>query len=166
MEPKQTKGRPSWLPNLFDLIIIALVVVLAVGFLWWRGVLGNSDDSASSTRTLRYTVELTRMYGDSAQLIQVGDTLVDGARKYSLGTVVSVEVGDCMVVTNDYETGTSTSVPLPGYQTATVVLECECTETDTQLTVGGGYVVRAGGTVSVRGPGYAASGSIITIERG
>jgi hypothetical protein len=154
------------MPNLFDCIIIALVIVLAVGFLWWRGVLGRSDDSASSTRTLRYTVELTQMYGDSAQLIQVGDTLVDGARKYSLGTVVSVEVGDCMVTSHNYETGADTSVPLPGYQTATVVLEAECSETDTQLTVGGGYVVRAGGTVNVRGPGYAASGNIITIERG
>lgn len=166
MEAKQTKGRPGWLPNLFDLIIIALVVILAAGFLWWKGILGGTGTSSSSTRTVRYTIELTQMYGDSAQLIQVGDTIVDGVHKYTMGTVVSVDVGDCIVSSHNYETGTYESVVMPGYQTATVVLESECSETDTQIMVGGGYVIRGGLSVTVRGPGYAATGSILSVERG
>lgn len=173
METKNKKGRPGWLPNVFDMVIIALVVVAAVAFLWWQGVIGgggaSSDEEnapASGTRTVQYTLELTRMYGDSADLIQVGDTIVDGVRKYTMGTVVSVEVADYTTFSHDLEAGIYKWVTVPGYKTATVVLESECTETDTQITVGGGYLIRSGVGVQVRGPGYAASGSILSVERG
>ena len=171
MEARQNKGRPGWLPNLFDIVIIVLVILAAVGFLWMKGVIGGNSSGeteapASGTRTLRYTVELAQMYGDSADMIQVGDTIVDGVRKYTMGKVVSVEVGDCITYSHDYELGTYKPVVVPGYKTAVVVLESECSETDTQITVGGGYLLRCGAAVKVRGPGYAGNGSILSIERG
>ena len=52
------------------------------------------------------------------------------------------------------------------YEVMTLVLEAECSETDTELTVGGGYLIRCGTAIQVRGPGYAGSGTILSIERG
>lgn len=172
METSNKRQRPGWLPNLFDLIVIALVIALAVVFLVWKGVIGgsagtNEDDvPAVSTNTVRYTLELPRMYGDSAEMIQVGDTIVDGVRKYTMGEVVSVEVTDYMTFSHDLENGCYRWVTVPDYQTATVVLESECTQTDTAITVGGGYLIRSGVSVQVRGPGYAASGTVVSVERG
>jgi hypothetical protein len=77
-----------------------------------------------------------------------------------------VEVGDCVINSHDYETGSYKPVVMPGYQNAIVVLEAECAETDTQITVGGGYLIRGGLSIKVRGPGYAATGSILSVERG
>ena len=172
MDTNQTRKRPGWLPNFFDLAIIAVVILAAVLFLWWRGAIGGTGGSgdqnqiSSGNRTLRYTIELSQMYGDSANLIQVGDKIVDGVRKYEMGTVVSVEVGDSITYVHDMEHASYRPVVFPGYQTATLVLEAECSETDTELTVGGGYLIRCGTAIQVRGPGYAGSGTILSIERG
>lgn len=172
MDNHKQSRRPGWLPNVFDLVIIAIAIICGAVFLWVTGALGGSSGGgeqstgSSGARTLRYTIELTQMYGDSAYLIEEGDTIVDGVRKYEMGTVVSVEVGDSITYSHDLENGTYIPVAVPGYKTATVVLETECSESGTEIMVDGGYLVRCGLSVQVRGPGYAGSGTILSIERG
>ena len=174
MENSKQTRRPGWLPNLFDLVIIAIVIVCGVVFLWLTGAIGGGGGggeapetgSASGSHNLRYIIELTQMYGDTAQLIREGDVIVDGVRKYEMGTVVSVDVADSTTYSHDMESGTYRQVTVPGYQTATVVLESECTESATEIMVDGGYLIRCGVSVQVRGPGYAGTGTIVSIERG
>ena len=46
-----------------------------------------------------------------------------------------------------------------------VTVEANATETDSALVLDGGYELRAGTTVYLRGPGYMASGPILAIHR-
>lgn len=172
MEPKKENTRPWWQLTLFDIVIIAIVVVIGAVLVWFTGMAGGSGSSgeesqgSSTSGTLRYTIELRQMVGESAYLIQEGDALVDGVRKYNMGTVVSVEVGDSITYSHDMENGTYVPVTVPGYLTATVVVESPYTDNGTEIVVDGGYVIRSGVSVQVRGPGYAGSGEILTLERG
>lgn len=172
MEPKKENNRPWWRLTLFDIVIIAVVVVIGVVLVWFTGMTGGSGSTgeesqgSSTSGTLRYTIELRQMVGESAYLIQEGDALVDGVRKYNMGTVVSVEVGDSITYSHDMENGTYVPVPVPGYLTATVVVESPYTDNGTEIVVDGGYVIRSGVSVQVRGPGYAGTGEILTLERG
>ena len=142
MEPKKENTRPWWRLTLFDIVIIAIVVVIGAVLVWFTGMAGGSGSSgeesqgSSTSGTLRYTIELRQMVGESAYLIQEGDALVD------------------------------VPVTVPGYLTATVVVESPYTDNGTEIVVDGGYVIRSGVSVQVRGPGYAGSGEILTLERG
>ena len=162
--------RPWWRLTLFDIVIIAVVIVVGAVLVWFTGMAGGSGDTGeeqgpADTGTLHYTIELRQMVGESAYLIQEGDQLLDRVRKYSIGTVVSVEVGDAVTYAHNMEEGTYVPVTVPGSLTATVVVESPYTVSGRDILVDGGYVIRTGLDVQVSGPGYAGSGSIITLER-
>lgn len=164
------KTRPGWMPNLFDILIIAVVIVVAVLLLWWRGVIGgaqgSADDPAGVSSTVRYTMEFTQMTGDTAYLIQPGDALVDSVRKYEVGSVVSVDVTDAFSYAVDVEEGGYVRSPVPGAKNAVIVVESPCTQSEREILVGGGYPIRCGLPVQIKGPGYAGTGTILSIERG
>ena len=151
--------------NLFDIVVLALAgVLLAVLLLVGRGT-GAVDASPSATFTCRYTIELTHMENGTAELVAPGDTLMDKVKKYNMGTVISVEVGPTLEQVTDAETGRKVIAQVPDAATATIVLEAAATESETQILVDGGFLVRRGLSVSVNGPGFWGSGYIIGVER-
>ena len=115
---------------------------------------------------MRYTVEFTNMQNGSASLIQPGDSLVDRVKKFDLGTVVSVEVGPTYTLTTNTLEGGSHEVSSQLLQTATVVIEAPCTETEQDFLVSGGFLIKIGTSVSAKGPGYSAYGTVLKIEKG
>lgn len=168
MGSENQKRRPAWKLNLFDAVIILLAVAAAVGFLWWKGVFAKpsvEEDGSAVSRTVRYTIELPTMYGDSAEMICAGDKIVDSQRKYDMGQVTAVEISDATMEYIDGATGICTMVPMQGYQRAVVTVDVSCSETDRGIITDGEYVIRAGKSVQLRGPGYAAAGVILSIER-
>ena len=167
MEHKPAK-KIRWRITVFDVLIMAVVVVAAAAaLLVWRSTGGSSKtpSSALNTHTLRYTIELTGMAGDTADLVSEGDTIIDSTKKYIMGTVLSVDVTVTTTATKNLETGGKVNSEVPDKHTATIVLECTCTETDAQIYTTSGYLVRVGEEVQATGPGYAGLGYVIDIER-
>ncbi len=164
MEQKANKRK--WSLNLFDLIVIVLAVLIGA-FLLYRSMSHgpDTDTSASGTVTVRYTVQLTRVLESVSGDIQMGDVFVDGVKKYTMGTVQSVTVGPYVQITSDYDNETYRVAQIPDYNNLMVELETKCDESSTQLLADGGFLVRAGEIVAIKGPGYAATGTIVSIDR-
>ncbi len=157
--------KPRWKLNGFDIILIAVVLVAAAAVLFiWRSS-GQSSAASVSTRTVSYTIELQKMVGETAYEIKTGDTIVDSAKKYVMGTVESVTVAPATDPKIDLTTGDTVNSEIPGVLTALIELSCDCSETDSAITAASGYVVRIGSEVQAAGPGYAGTGYIVAIER-
>ena len=92
--------------------------------------------------------------------------MVDTVKKYKMGIVEDVKISPAQELVKDYETGRIILSDIPEKYTAVVKMTAEGTETDSALTVAGGYEVRAGISVTARGPGYYGSGMILSVERG
>lgn len=163
MENKKKK-LPKFI-NLFDIVVLALAGIMLAVLLFVGKDTGAVDAAPTETFTCRYTIELNYMNNGTAGLIEVGDSLMDKVKKYNMGTVVSVEVGPTLVQVTDSENGRLVIAEVPDVQTATIVLEGTATESDTQILVDGGFLVRRGQRVSVNGPGYWGTGYIIDVER-
>lgn len=151
--------------NLFDAIV--LVVVLAVGAAAvWFG-LRSGGGVSSAARTVQYTIQFQNMTEGSSQLIHPGDALVDTVKNYKMGTVVSVRSEPALVQVLDQETRTYVDAELAGHEDVYVTVESTCTESGDggALLLDGGYDFRVGQTAYVRGPGYMGSGPVTEIVR-
>ena len=155
--------KPRWKLNGFDIILIAVVLVAAAAvFLLWRSSSRSSDVSATS---VRYTIELEEMAGETAYQIKAGDTIVDSVKKYVMGTVESVSVMAATEWKTDYTTGDTVMSEIPGKKTAVIELVCDCNMSDAEIAATSGYVVRIGAEVQAAGPGYAGTGYVVAIDR-
>ena len=160
---EDNKKRRSLL-NLFDIVVILIGLVLAAVLLIPRQ--SGPENVAPERGTVRYTIELTGMLNGSAEQIEPGDALVDRVKKYEIGTVQSVEVYTTTRLVEDYEKGVVWNAPLSTQQSALIVVEAPCTQSDMEILVGGGFTIRVGLSVNVNGPGYYGSGTIVAVERG
>jgi hypothetical protein len=85
--------------SFFDVTIIAVVVVIAIGAL---GVYYSKQKKAASTAsTIKYVLELNDNPKGFSELIKDGDKLTDSVKNYYMGKVAGVEVVPNMKVTSD-----------------------------------------------------------------
>jgi len=154
--------------NLFDIIILALIVLGGLAYFAVTNMSrsgGVALPTATSTRTVRYTIELASMLEDAAALINEGDVIVDRIEKRTLGKVIAVEIVPAVIPVKDIFTGEQLLEAQPNRLTANLTLEATAAETASALTVDGGFIVRAGAQVTVAGPGYAGMGYVLSVER-
>lgn len=152
--------------NLFDTIV--LVLALAVGaFLLWNTLKPAApvESEVANTATVRYTIRFLKWPEGKSELIHPGDKLVDTIKNYELGTVVSAQATPALAMELNQVSRQYELVEIPTYEDILVTVESPCTITDDAITLGGGYVIRVGGTTYLRGQGYMASGPVINIER-
>ena len=151
--------------NLFDGIVLVLALAAAV-FLMWRFTrpAAASGDGVSSASE-QYTVCFQRWPAGSAQAIHQGDQLADNIKNYDVGTVVSAQAVPCPSLILDQVNGEYVLADVDGYEDVLVTVESPCTVTDEAVTLGGGYALRVGATMYLRGEGYMASGPVIAMER-
>ena len=152
--------------NLFDAIVLVVVLLAAAAFGYLTLKDKGTDASAPTTQTVQYTVLFQKMNESGSQMVKAGDQLEDTVKNYRMGTVVSVERKTAMVQVLDQETKTYVMAELDGYEDVYVTVESTCTSTDEALLLDSGYDIRVGQTAYVRGPGYMGSGPVTTIERG
>ena len=163
MENKPNK--PRFIISIIDIIIIAVVVVAAAALLLvWRSS-GKSSNTAANAKPIHYTIELNGMVGGTAGKIKAGDTILDSDKKFIMGTVESVAVGPAMSPAKNSQTGDTRLTEVPGRESAKIVLLCDCSSTESQITAASGYVVRVGNEVHAAGPGYAGVGYVIGVNR-
>ena len=114
---------------------------------------------------MQYTVRFQRWPAGSAQAIHQGDQLADNIKNYDVGTVVSAQAVPCQSLILDQVNGEYVLADVDGYEDVLVTVESPCTVTDEAVTLGGGYALRVGATMYLRGEGYMASGPVIAMER-
>ena len=161
MEDKKKKLK--WSLNFFDLVIIAVAVVACFIIIRMAGS-GNVIAPSGETKTVRYTVELSTMLDDVADMIKPGDALIDKIEKRPVGTVVSVEVTPAYVSAQSSVTGDYIITEIPEHKSAIVVLEAVCNVSDFEISTSV-FAIRTGTKISFTGPGYSGSGFIIEIAR-
>ena len=146
--------------TIFDIVI--LLIILGVGFAVY--FLGGKEASAQ-TVPLRYTIELTDLPEGFSEKIQVGDAITDNIKNYAMGNVVAVEAQSYKKLLDDVENSRVVEAEIPGRETVVITLEAQVTETESEYRVNGSYLVRSGLEVAAKGPGYAGTGFILTVER-
>ncbi len=160
-------GNDRKLPlNLFDIIIILIVIAAAGIFIFMQTRGEDSQSTAAKNSTIEYTVEIANISDKTEGMIKPGDSIVDKVKKYNIGTVKSVEYYPATKEAFDYEKGAAKYSELPGRLSAAVTITAECTESDSAAVVGGGFEVRTGTETSIVGPGYSGAGYIISVVRG
>lgn len=152
--------------NLFDAIVLIVVLLAGGAFAWLSLRSAQSDGTASAAQTVQYTVVFQKMAQGDSQLIQPGDKLEDAVKNYSLGTVVSVEAKPAVTQVLDEVNRRYVDAELEGFEDVYVTVESSCTDNGEKLVLGGGYDFRVGQIAYVRGPGYMGSGPVTAIERG
>ncbi len=150
--------------NLFDGIVLVLALAAAV-FLMWRFTRPAASGDGGRSASGQYTVCFQRWPAGSAQAIHQGDQLADNIKNYNVGTVVSAQAVPCQSLILDQVNGEYVLADVDGYEDVLVTVESPCTVTDEAVTLGGGYALRVGATMYLRGEGYMASGPVIAMER-
>ncbi len=146
--------------NLFDIVILAIIVVLAGGVYVF-----THKEKVVETKKLRYTLELADNPAGFSKDINIGDRLTDNVKNYNMGTVVDFEVVPCTKITNDYVNSAIVESVVPDKENVIITVEANVTESANEYKVDGNYYVRAGREVSVKGNGYAGIGYILTVDR-
>jgi len=151
--------------NIFDIVIICLALAAVAAFYFIFSGSSAANVTAQQS-TVRYTVQLDNAPDGTGELIDIGDQLKDNVKNFAIGTVTGVEFSEATMLVENYESGGYIDAPVPGYERILISIEAPAAETDRNITVGGGFVVRNGTAVSISGPGYAGAGYIVSIERG
>lgn len=154
------KGKKNRRFNIFDGVIIGVVLVLAGGAYWY-----THREKVVETKTLTYTMELTDLPVGFSENIKKGDKIIDNVKNYHMGTVETVRAEVFTRIVTDYANSAILESPVPERETAIVTVKANVTETESDFKVEGGYVVKAGKDVSVKGPGYAGNGFVLTVDR-
>lgn len=152
--------------NLFDAILLLVVLAAGAVFAWFSLQNNQSDTQNLSTQTVQYTVVFQKMPQGTSEMIQAGDQLEDTVKNYSIGTVVSVETKPAVTQVLNEEERRYVNAELEGYEDVYVTVESSCTDSGEKLLMGSGYECRVGQIAYVRGPGYMGSGPVVAIERG
>ncbi|MBS4960091.1 MAG: DUF4330 family protein [Clostridiales bacterium] len=146
--------------NIFDIVILAVVVIVGAGF-----YLFTHREVVQETKTISYTLEITEVPVGFSENIKPGDKITDSVKNYYMGNVVEVDAQKSTRIVDDYETGRKVEAVVPGKETVILTLETSVIDTAANLTVESGYVVKAGKEANIKGPGYAGTGYILTVNR-
>lgn len=168
------KKRIKWKLNLFDLVLLAVVLVAAVGLLAWKFVGSNQTEVdpnsgvtiPKGTHTVRYVVELEQLHEQTANMIAQGDEVYERTKKERMGIVQSVEVAPARTLTKNELEGTFQFAEVPERYNVVMEITAQAVENDDGIVLESGLEVRAGTAVRVLGPGYYGAGYILSVERG
>lgn len=168
------KKRIKWKLNLFDIGLLVVVLVAAVGLIAWKFVSSNQtqvDPNSGiivpkGTYTVHYVVELEQLHKQTADMIAVGDELYERTKKELMGTVQTVEVSTTRTLTKNELEGTFQFVEMPERYNVVMDITAQAVDNDNGIVLESGLEVRAGTSVRVFGPGYYGTGYILSVERG
>lgn len=150
--------------NIFDIAVI--VLALAAAAAWYMISRAPSADTPEIGDEVTYIVELTEMDEGVGEQLSVGDELIGGMENYDIGEISDITVQPQTIAVADYENGVYTFEEVPGQERIVLEITAKATESDSEILLDGGYVLKAWSTVSITGPGYKVSGTVMQIVRG
>lgn len=150
--------------NLFDAIVLVLVLVVG-GVVLWQMLDANSSEANKKMQRVSYQITIKEASGGTVDHIALGSHLVDAVKNYDLGEILSTEVAPASKLVLNHAEREYQMAYLEGYEDIVVELVVDAAESDTTLLVDGGYELRVGNLVYMRGAGYMAAGYITRIDR-
>ncbi len=165
MKKENKRGRS--IINVFDIVLIALAVVLAAVYLISRGSAPASSPTqpAAGTVSVSYTVEITELDELYAGDVKAGEPIVDRIKKYNIGTVESVETEPAMRNVDNRAEGTVERAPVPGCVTLYVNVTAQGVVSGSSIVIDGGYELKVGLPCSFKTPGFSGAGAIVRVGR-
>lgn len=160
MEQKKEKMKIRL--NLFDSVVLVVVLALGGVFVWQSFRSGNSTSQA---QTVRYTVVMKEVKEGTGDSIQIGGRLEDAVKNFDLGTIDSKVILPTEKQVLNHAERSYVTAYLDGYEDVEVEVVVNATETDTALLLDGSYELRVGDYMYMRGEGYMSSGFVTKIER-
>lgn len=170
---QENKKRRSIL-NLFDLTVIAVVMVLAIVVFFGNRTAPSTQDPAAVGQSpvltpvdvsLRYTLELEGVEEQVVELFKKGEPLIDLEKKYSLGTIESIDVTPTRGFVADVEKGEFVYAVEPGLYTVHLHMTTTGVADGRNITVDGGYTIRIGKYVIGKVPGGTFTAYVVGLER-
>lgn len=151
--------------NLFDgiILILGLLVVAVLGYFTLRA--SATPETATNVQTIRYTVRFSSAVRGTGEQIEVGDTLLDSIKNYSIGTVESVEVSPARIRAYDEKNHTLVYAEVEELEDILITVVTPATLEEDAVILDGGYTLRVNTTAYVRGEGYVGYGPVLSIER-
>ncbi len=154
--------------NLMDCLIILVVIAAVAGGLYVLKNLKGGGNENSKSVTVKYTVEFAKEDEEIAKLFaeaaKRGDKCFVGEKERGQAIIKDVTYSPAELLTVNTETGEANWADVPDKYKIDVTLESEGTESDTEITVGEGAVLKVGDETSVKGKGYAGYGFIIALD--
>lgn len=161
---EQNKPKNGLRPNLFDGIILLLVLIAAAALAW---VALRPADQAYVTEMdslLRYTVRMQRWPEGSGQMVKVGDVISDNSRGLPMGKVVEVQIVPAEMQTLDRDGHRYVQAVVDGFEDVLITIEGYGTVEESTIRAYGRLVLKVGAKGYIRGPGYMGSGPIVALE--
>ncbi len=165
------KKRIKWKLNLFDIGLIAVVLVAAAAVVAVKmaGNAAPADPEAGTPagkNTVNYVLELEQLHEQTAEMIKAGDQIHERTRKEAMGTVTSVEVNPARTLTKNELEGTFQFAEVPERYNVIMEVTALAIESDSNIVLESGLEIRAGTSVRVFGPDYYGAGYILSVEKG
>ena len=155
MEKKQMKKKHRF--NLFDVLIIVLVIAVAAAVFWFFNRDKGGTILAAGTK-VTYQLEITNVPQEVAYSPRIGDYVKEGVRKVRLGKIVGVDVQPYEKLTRNLIDDTINLTPVPDRYT--VVITCEA---DGKLSGGrvsvNGHVFGVGSEIALQSKNFAGTSS-------
>lgn len=117
--------------NLVDAIVL-LVVIAAVAFVGYKFIGGNLSGSGSSTYEVKFLCEEVPDF--AANVIKVGDKILDEQKETNLGVVTDVKLSDARTYATTAEGGVTVN-PKPYYNCVEITAEVEADDYDFGMIV-------------------------------
>ncbi len=152
--------------NLFDAIV--LILALAAGaLLLWNALKPEPavQSPSSETSTVRYTLRFQKWKPGDSAMVQPGDKLTDNIKNLELGHVVSAQAVPSQVILLNQDSRSFVLATIPGYEDVLVTVESPASMAKDAVALESGYKLWVGAIAYVRGSGYMATSSVVSIER-
>lgn len=161
---EQNKSKAGLRPNLFDCVILVLVLAAAAALVWLVLQPAETAHTTEMDSLIRYTVRLQSWPEGNGSMVQVGDELRDNSRGLKLGEVVEVQVVPSRLQALDQENHRYVQAELEGFEDVLVTVEAYGTVEANNIRPYGRMVVKVGTNAYIRGQGYMGSGPVIALE--
>ncbi len=154
--------------NVVDgLIIVAIVLIAAVGVFLIKGMAGGSASGMSANTNAVFKIQLTKAESALADQFTAAmkndETVWIGVKERFEGKIQNVEIAPSEKITTDLRTGKATLASDPTSFDVTVTVKSAAVETDSAITASG-TPIRVGEEVAIRGKGIAGYGYVTGLE--
>ena len=151
--------------NIIDVLFILLILIVILGGFYFFRIRSAKNAQTAQQISISYTVEIKDIDEDDLPHITKGDPVVDSYSLKNIGIVEAISYTDSEYIGVNQEDGTIVKSVYPGYQNIKITIQADADTGHGTYEING-YTLAVGTAVSVRLPGFAGSGSCISITEG
>lgn len=150
--------------NVIDVLVIVILLLVAFVTAWILDPIGLFPNDTQRDMSIRYTVEMSEIDDELAELIATGDGVTDQVSGKRIGTVALVERTQAYVWEYSEAEGTMVKKSISGKSDLIITIESECV-----YEYGKGYSVNGvqiayGTPISLRSQSFSGSGYCVSFD--